>query len=139
MRNGDQQLYPCLLFLVLLFHQSRADVGTAGFYNPPYLPTACYGRDASKFPADNLFAAAGEGIWDNGAACGRIYTVRCLSAARLRNACVPGRRVQVTIVDRAATSVSRPSTSRATLVLNVNAFRMIASPAAADVNVEFLQ
>nr|GEY93211.1 RNA-directed DNA polymerase, eukaryota, reverse transcriptase zinc-binding domain protein [Tanacetum cinerariifolium] len=31
---------------------------------------ACYGYDSSQFPSKNLFAAAGDRIWDNGAACG---------------------------------------------------------------------
>uniref|UniRef100_A0A7N2L7J4 Expansin-like EG45 domain-containing protein n=1 Tax=Quercus lobata TaxID=97700 RepID=A0A7N2L7J4_QUELO len=53
-----------------------SDVGTAALYSPPYSPTACYGSDASQFPSSNLFAAAGDGIWNNGAACGRLYLVR---------------------------------------------------------------
>uniref|UniRef100_A0A7N2L528 Uncharacterized protein n=1 Tax=Quercus lobata TaxID=97700 RepID=A0A7N2L528_QUELO len=55
-------LVPLLFFL---FHTSYGEVGTAALYSPPYSPTACYGSDASQFPSRNLFAAAGDGIWDN--------------------------------------------------------------------------
>ncbi|KAJ6924696.1 hypothetical protein NC652_017847 [Populus alba x Populus x berolinensis] len=82
----------------------------------PYLPTACYGNSSSQFPSSNLFAAAGEGIWDNGAACGRQYLVRCISAAVPRT-CLPDQMVQVRIVDRAQTSRSEPSSDGVTIVL----------------------
>ncbi|KAH0989634.1 hypothetical protein GBA52_001117 [Prunus armeniaca] len=77
------------LFLSALFRSSQADVGSAAHYSPPYLPTACRGSDPSQFPSSNLFGSAGEGIWDNGAACGRQYLVRCISAPVL-GTCVPG-------------------------------------------------
>ncbi|RVX11105.1 hypothetical protein CK203_013325 [Vitis vinifera] len=80
----------CCLFLldflfisVFFINSCQGDVGTAAQYNPPYLPTICYGNDASEFPSSNLFAAAGDGIWDNGASCGRQYLVRCISARSL--------------------------------------------------------
>ncbi|XP_058074587.1 EG45-like domain containing protein [Magnolia sinica] len=134
-----QHLFSWLSFFIALLHNSHADVGTAAFYKPPYLPTACYGNDASQFPANNLFAAASEGIWDNGASCGRQYLVRCLSAATPRNACVVGQTIQVRIVDRAATSGSRPSVSGTTMVLSVNAFGMIANGSPTEINIEFQQ
>nr|QDH43455.1 plant natriuretic peptide-like 14 [Venturia inaequalis] len=55
------------------------DVGRATTYKPPYLPTKCYGNRKDQFPPGNYFAAAGPGIWDNGAACGRTYEITCLS------------------------------------------------------------
>ncbi|XP_058075617.1 EG45-like domain containing protein [Magnolia sinica] len=123
-----QHLLSWLSFLMALFlHHSRAEVGTAAFYNPPYIPTACYGNDTSQLLENNLFAAAGEGIWDNGASCGRQLLVQRFSAATPRNVCVVGQTIQVRIVDRAATSGSRPSVSGTTIVLSVNAFRMIAN------------
>nr|GFB61894.1 hypothetical protein [Tanacetum cinerariifolium] len=82
-----------------LFDAVCCEVGTASMYNPPYTPTACYGNDASQFPSSNLFAAAGEGIWDNGAACGRQYLVKCISAVIPRT-CILGQTIQVRIVDR---------------------------------------
>ncbi|KAL0323909.1 UNVERIFIED_CONTAM: EG45-like domain containing protein [Sesamum calycinum] len=101
-----------LWFLLLLLGPelrfSLADIGTASQYTPPYIPTACYGSDMSQFPTSSLFAAAGEGIWDNGAACGRQYLVKCISAA-VPKTCVEGQTIQVKIVDRAITLVSPPS------------------------------
>ncbi|KAF3976537.1 hypothetical protein ACB098_01G113900 [Castanea mollissima] len=134
------QLFFQSLFVILavLFYLSHADVGTAAQYKTPYLPTACYGNDASQFPSSNLFASAGEGIWDNGAACGRQYLVRCISAAQPRT-CKPGQTIQIKIVDRALTSVSRPSRNGATMVLSTTAFGMIANPSASFINIEFQQ
>merc|ERR1712137_347320 len=110
-----------LLFLITqLFYVSFCDVGTAAHYKPPYLPTACYGSNPAQFPSSNLFASAGEGIWDNGAACGRQYLVRCISAAA-QGTCIPGQTIQIKIVDRAQTSVSRPSRGGPTLVLSTTA------------------
>ncbi|KAI4379768.1 hypothetical protein MLD38_006022 [Melastoma candidum] len=129
-----------LLFLVLLMklQVSHADVGTAAQYSPPYTPTACYGYDPSQFPSSFLFAAAGEGIWDNGAACGRQYLVRCISGA-YPGICDPTQMVQVRIVDLALTAKSRPSASGATIVLSNTAFKSTANPNAASVNIEYIQ
>ncbi|EOY31422.1 hypothetical protein QUC31_019788 [Theobroma cacao] len=136
---SKQQPWPfIILLLTTLFHLSYGDVGAAAHYSPPYIPTACFGNDASQFPSSNLFAAAGEGIWDNGASCGRQYLVRCISAATPRT-CKPGQTIQVRIVDRAETSVSRPSSNGATIVLSTTAFGAIANPSAASVNIEFQQ
>ncbi|KAH1244826.1 EG45-like domain containing protein 2 [Glycine soja] len=115
-----------LILSTLFIHYSLADVGTAAQYGPPFLPTTCFGRDASQFPSSNMFAAAGEGIWDNGAACGRQYQVRCISAAAPRT-CVPGQTIQIKIVDRAQSSVSRPSLGGTSMVLSVTAFQAIAN------------
>lgn len=97
--------------------------------------SACYGNDASQFPSSNLFAAAGEGIWDNGAACGRQYLVKCISAAIPRT-CIPGQTIEVRIIDRAQTSVSRPTRAGSTMVLSDTAFSTIAHQIA-SINIEF--
>ncbi|KAF2303856.1 hypothetical protein GH714_023901 [Hevea brasiliensis] len=58
------------------------DIGTATSYDPPYIPTRCNGNGQDQFPPGNLFVAVSEGLWDNGAACGRrtgfnyIYPIR---------------------------------------------------------------
>ncbi|MED6110023.1 hypothetical protein PIB30_039018 [Stylosanthes scabra] len=112
------------------FPSCRADVGTAASYSAPYLPSACYGREATEFPSSNLFAAAGDGIWDNGAACGRQYLVRCISAAQPRT-CIPDQSIQIKIVDYAPTAT--------TLVLSDKAFGSLANTSAALINIEFQQ
>ncbi|KAK9274394.1 hypothetical protein L1049_019208 [Liquidambar formosana] len=129
-----------LLFLSILqfFHVSHADLGTAAQYSGPYIPTACYGKDSSQFPSSNLFASAGEGIWDNGAACGRQYLVWCISAV-VPKTCIPGQTIQVEIIDRALSSASRPSNNGATIVLSNTAFGTIANASASSINVEYLQ
>ncbi|KAG9459735.1 hypothetical protein H6P81_004243 [Aristolochia fimbriata] len=123
-----------LLFLLPVFHVSVADVGTAAQYSSPYLPTACYGYDSSSFPANGLFAAAADGIWDNGAACGREYLVRCLS-----DACTSDDTIQVTIVDYSGSSVSRPSATGTIMVLSAATFSNIADRSASQINIEFQQ
>jgi len=100
--------------------------------------TVCYGSDASQFPAYGLFAAAGEGVWDNGASCGREYAVRCLSSAMPR-ACTTGQTIQVKVVDRASMLNSMPSRNGTTLVLSAAAFQMFANKAAGVINIEFTQ
>ncbi|KAG6772762.1 hypothetical protein NC652_017854 [Populus alba x Populus x berolinensis] len=135
---GTTSLSLLILLLATLFELSYGDVGTCAHYSAPYLPTACYGNSSSQFPSSNLFAAAGEGIWDNGAACGRQYLVRCISAAVPRT-CLPDQMVQVRIVDRAQTSRSEPSSDGVTIVLATPAFGTIADPSAPSINVEFQQ
>ncbi|KAL6212127.1 hypothetical protein ACLB2K_017348 [Fragaria x ananassa] len=132
------EFYMDLALKLALFRSSQANVGTAAQYRPPYLPTSCFGSDASQFPSSNLFGSAGEGIWDNGAACGRQYLVSCISAA-VPKTCIPGKTIQIKIVDRALSSVSRPSRNDATMVLSTTAFAAIANSSASFVNVEFQQ
>ncbi|KAL6579775.1 hypothetical protein OROMI_007799 [Orobanche minor] len=127
-----------LLCLVLFIQSSHADVGTAAHYRPPFLPTECFGGDASQFPSSNMFGSAGEGIWDNGAACGRLYEVRCISAAVPRT-CIPGQTIQIKIVDRAQSSVSRPSSADTSMVLSTTAFQIIANVSESLINIEFQQ
>ncbi|GAB2289235.1 hypothetical protein Dimus_023540 [Dionaea muscipula] len=120
----------------LLIQPSHADVGTASAYSPPYVPNACYGYDVSLFPSDNLIAAAGNGIWDNGAACGRQYLVRCISS-EVAGGCVEGATVEISIVDVAAAAAAAATT----MVLSNTAFGMIANPSLTNdgINIEFQQ
>nr|GMD89914.1 EG45-like domain containing protein [Ipomoea batatas] len=127
-----------LYYLFLLLHLSLADIGTTSQYSPPYTPTACFGSDRSQFPSSNYFAAAGEGIWDNGASCGRQYLVSCISSV-LPKACKKDQTIQIKIVDRAQTSVSRPTKPGTTMVLSNAAFAAIADPSATSLNIEFQQ
>ncbi|KAJ0090149.1 hypothetical protein Patl1_12786 [Pistacia atlantica] len=78
----------------------------------------------------------GDGLWDNGAACGTHYRVRCISSSGT-HACVPGGKVvTVKIVDNARTSVSRP-TAPSTIALSETAFTAIAKSSAKSLNIEF--
>ncbi|KAI5683366.1 hypothetical protein M9H77_04594 [Catharanthus roseus] len=126
-------------FLAYNSHPSHADVGTAARYSPPYSPTACYGSEPTQFPSSNLFAAAGEGVWDNGASCGRQYLVRCISS-RLPGTCVPaGKTIQIIIVDYSRLAISPPSAPAKTIVLSDSAFAAIANSTADSINIDFQQ
>lgn len=103
-----------------------------------YIASGCYGSDATEFPTSNLFAAAGDGIWDNGAACGRQYLVRCISAEQPRT-CIPEQSIQIKIVDYASTAVSPPSAAGTAMVLSDKAFATIANASASLINIEFQQ
>ncbi|XP_027333680.1 putative EG45-like domain containing protein 1 [Abrus precatorius] len=102
------------------------------------IASGCYGSEASQFPSSNLFAAAGDGIWDNGAACGRQYMVRCISAEQPKT-CVPDQSIQIKIVDYADTAVSPSSAGGTTIVLSDKAFGTIANTSATLINIEFQQ
>ncbi|XVF34732.1 hypothetical protein REPUB_Repub18cG0084500 [Reevesia pubescens] len=132
------QLLPFLLILSQLSHFTQADVGTASQYSPPYLPTACFADDQTQFPSSNLFAAAGDGIWDNGASCGRQYLVRCISASQ-PGTCVTDQTIQVEIVDYAPTAKSQASAQSTTIVLSETAFSGITNIAVDSINIEFQQ
>ncbi|XP_020587256.1 EG45-like domain containing protein [Phalaenopsis equestris] len=135
-------MHPPLILLLLLLPSlfllpfSAADVGTAASYTPPYLPTACYGDNRSPLPADAAFAAAGTGIWDNGASCGRRYVVRCLSSSTPA-ACISDATVVVTVVDEADGLGSRQSTERTSMALSLAAYEQIATLNAPAINIEF--
>ncbi|KAM6584501.1 hypothetical protein CsatB_011503 [Cannabis sativa] len=135
---------PLLFILIVLFvfqtnlHTTHGDVGTSAHYSPPYIPTACYDRDSSQFPSSNLFGAAGDAIWDNGASCGRQYQVRCISASQ-PGTCIPDKTILVKIVDYAGSLVSAPSATGTTMVLSQTAFAAIANPTASSINIEFQQ
>ena len=147
MCTSEQRLQwlPLVIFLVSLFfniHTSYADVGTAALYSPPYLPTACYGiRDASQFPSSNLFAAAGDGIWANGTACGRKYLVKCITTTSTPHACNQNQTIQIKIVDHIGQEASVLSAYNTTLFLSPTAFATIAnsSTASSYINIEFEQ
>ncbi|GMH30710.1 hypothetical protein Nepgr_032553 [Nepenthes gracilis] len=123
------QLLLISFFIAELLHPCHGEFGTASKYGPPYVPTVCYGNDKSVFPSNNLFAAAGDSVWDNGAACGRRYLVRCLSAAVPR-VCLNAS-IEIPILDYAGDSV------RSTMVLSKTAFAKIATPKADSMNIEF--
>ncbi|RWR73327.1 EG45-like domain-containing protein [Cinnamomum micranthum f. kanehirae] len=117
----------------LLAHVRLAmgDVGTAQSYSPPYLPTKCQGSSREQFPGDGLFVAASDGIWDNGAACGRKYRLRCLSG--LKRPCKEDT-ITVEVVD-----VCRLDPCPATMVLSNKAFDAISKIPYAKINVEYAQ
>uniref|UniRef100_A0A0D6R0K7 Expansin-like EG45 domain-containing protein n=1 Tax=Araucaria cunninghamii TaxID=56994 RepID=A0A0D6R0K7_ARACU len=110
------------------------DQGTATFYTPPYVPSACYGYDQSQFPAGNLFAAASDAIWDNGGACGRQYRITCTSGTN-QGVAVPCKSgsIVVKIVDYC------PAGCHGTFDLSADAFADIADPDEGKINIDYEQ
>ena len=97
-----------------------------------YEATKCYGDDQDQFPSDGHFAAVSNGIWDNGAACGRRYRMRCISGPQrpCRN-----RSIVVEVVD-----FCRYNPCRATMALPFKAFAAISIPRyGVRINVEYAQ
>lgn len=134
----------------------HGDIGTANSYNPPYTrkqtlyqvkcvfmevlvfnhllflaATRCNGNRQDQFPPGNLFVSVSEGLWDNGAACGRRYRLRCLSGAK--KPCKDGT-VDVKVVDFCSV---RPCPS--TLLLSNDAFAAISHSPSMKINVEYIQ
>lgn len=58
---------------------------------------SCYGSREDQFPIAYLFGAAGPNLWDNRAACGRIYEVTCASTGGVGQC--TGATIQIKIVD----------------------------------------
>ncbi|KAM7493024.1 hypothetical protein LguiB_027633 [Lonicera macranthoides] len=107
------------------------DIGTATSYDPPYLPTKCDGNRQDQLPPGNLLVSVSEGLWDNGAACGRRYRLRCLSGNN--KPCRSGI-VDVRVVDFCS---KRPCPS--TIVMSNEAFSVISRYPNAKINVEYIQ
>ncbi|KAG6645611.1 hypothetical protein CIPAW_08G133800 [Carya illinoinensis] len=76
-----------------------------------YIPSACFGYEDQGV----MTAAASDALWDNGAACGRMYSVTCTG---LTNQGVP-----------------EPCTG--TLDIAQEAFSQIADPAAGKITIEY--
>ncbi|XP_057799919.1 EG45-like domain containing protein 2 [Salvia miltiorrhiza] len=107
------------------------DIGTASSYNPPYTPTRCNGNRGDQFPSGNLFVQVSEGLWDNGAACGRRYRLRCLSGSN--RPCKEGT-VDVRVVDFCT---RRPCPS--TIMMSTDAFAAVSRSPNAKINIEFIE
>ncbi|KAF5195882.1 Eg45-like domain containing protein [Thalictrum thalictroides] len=104
--------------------------GTATYYTPPYVPSSCNGYQNDGV----MIAAASDAIWNNRAACGRMYRVTCVGPT---NQGVPqpcrGNGVIVKIVDYC------PPGCAGTIDLSQEAFAMIADPNAGKITIEYNQ
>ncbi|XP_054795552.1 EG45-like domain containing protein [Prosopis cineraria] len=108
---------------------ASATAGTATFYTV-YVPSACYGYQDQG----TMIAAASDSIWNNGAACGKMYRITCTSGTNSVPQPCKGGSVTVKIVDRC------PSPGcQATIDLSQEAFSVIANPDAGKVNIDYVQ
>lgn len=120
---------PPTLLLLLLPTTTNADTGNAARYDPPYIPTKCHGSDPKQFPPGNLFVAVNEAMWDNGAACGRRYKLRCISGSR-RGCNVDS--TDVTVVDHCRNC-------RTDFELSQAVYKLLTRRPNAIINVEYTQ
>ncbi|KAF2310259.1 hypothetical protein GH714_007447 [Hevea brasiliensis] len=82
-----------VLCLVSIAHAAQ---GTAVWYKPPYTPSKCFGNQNNGA----MVAGVSDKLWNNGAACGKMYRVRCIEGANLApHPCKQGTSVVVKIVD----------------------------------------
>ncbi|KAL2971122.1 hypothetical protein AAZX31_15G176400 [Glycine max] len=98
-----------------------------------HLEVGNHGGNASRrlgqFPPGNLFVTVNEGLWDNGAVCGRRYKISCVSG---NNRPCKGGSINVKVVD----SCSR-SPCPNTLLMSKDAFVAISHFPHAKINIEY--
>ncbi|XP_073271763.1 EG45-like domain containing protein [Primulina huaijiensis] len=106
---------------------ASAVAGTATYYTV-YLPSACYGYQDQG----TMIAAANRDLYDNGAACGKNYRVKCTGPTNqgVPQPCRNGE-IIVKIVDLC------PGCGTNQLDLSEQAFSTIADPNAGKIQIEY--
>ncbi|KAK8983032.1 hypothetical protein V6N11_055015 [Hibiscus sabdariffa] len=93
-----------------------------------FVTSACFGST----PQDNMIAAAGDSLWNNGAVCGKTFTVTCTGPRNAVPHSCTGKSVTVKIVDHCPGCPSIIDLSR-------KAFAIIADPVAGIINIDYTQ
>ncbi|CAK7339131.1 unnamed protein product [Dovyalis caffra] len=123
-----------LLCFSLCFYSSASaqESGTATFNTPPYLPSKCYGYEDQGV----MVAAASEGIFNNGEACGKYYQVTCVSGTNEGTPfpCFDNGPAVVMITD-----LCPPDSCRGTIDLSEEAFASIADTNSGVINISYQQ
>ncbi|XVF85561.1 hypothetical protein PTKIN_Ptkin17bG0127000 [Pterospermum kingtungense] len=116
-----------LIMFCLISNEAVAHEGTATYYTQ-YVPSACNGYKDEGV----MIAAASDAIWDNRAACGRKYKVKCTGATNQGDPhpCTGKDHVVVKIVDYC------PS-CQGTIDLSKQAFAAIADLDAGKIKISF--
>ncbi|GFP95799.1 eg45-like domain containing protein 2, partial [Phtheirospermum japonicum] len=97
--------------------------------------TKCNGNRQDQFPDGNLFVAVSKGLWDNGAACGRRYRMRCLSGNNK-----PCNNIDATIDVRVVDFCKpRRKPCPSTVVLSTDAFAALSRSPRAKINIEYVR
>ncbi|XP_044470877.1 EG45-like domain containing protein 2 [Mangifera indica] len=126
----QMQIFMILGMILCLTSVAHAAQGNAVFYNPPYTPSACYQNQDHG----SMVTGVSDALWEDGAACGRNYTVRCIGAANeAPHPCHDGASVEVTAVDYCE------EICNGVLNLSQDAFALIADLDAGKVQVEYDQ
>ncbi|KAH6817461.1 hypothetical protein C2S51_002162 [Perilla frutescens var. frutescens] len=111
-----------------LISMASAIAGEATYYTT-YVPSSCYGFEDQG----TMIAAANPGLFNNRAACGRFYKVRCTGPTNnVPNACRNGE-VTVKIVDLC------PGCGPNQLDLSLQAFSIIGNPDAGRIRIDYVQ
>ncbi|KAL6525473.1 hypothetical protein OROHE_015780 [Orobanche hederae] len=112
-----------------LISMSSAIPGQATFYTT-YVPSACYGSEQQG----TMIAAANPNIYNNGAACGRSYRIRCTGRTNdgVLEPCRNGE-ITVRIVDLC------PGCQADQFDLSQEAFSMIGDPNAGRILIDYNQ
>jgi len=107
-----------------------ADSSSQATYYTKYLPTSCYGNDASQIPRDKLFAAVSTDVFGNKEACGAYYEITCKGATSGgSNPCKQNPTVKVKVVDLC------PGCNKNSFDLSKEAFSKIADLDAGRINI----
>ncbi|KAI4295347.1 hypothetical protein L6164_035401 [Bauhinia variegata] len=114
------------LVITSLASTASAIAGTATYYTV-YVPSACYGNSQQG----TLIAAANPSLYNNGAACGRMYRVTCTGGTNNIPTPCRGGSVTVKIVDLCLGCLANR------LYLSQEAFSQIANPDAGRVKIDF--
>ncbi|KAB1201863.1 EG45-like domain containing protein [Morella rubra] len=118
-----------LLGLVVSFISVASAISGTATYYTVYTPSACYGYQGQGV----MIAAANNALYNNGAACGKMYRVTCTGATN-QGVPKPCRgSVTVKIVDRC------PGCAANQLDLSQQAFSTIADPAAGKITIDYVQ
>uniref|UniRef100_A0A7N0UT88 Expansin-like EG45 domain-containing protein n=1 Tax=Kalanchoe fedtschenkoi TaxID=63787 RepID=A0A7N0UT88_KALFE len=116
-----------LAFLIIYFiSNASATPGIATFYTN-YRPSACYGNQDEGV----MIGAASDPLWNNGAICGKYFTVRCTGPTNpYPKSCKGKNSVRIKIVDHC------PGCG-GTLDLSKEAFAAIADPVAGRIKIDY--
>ncbi|KAK3227074.1 hypothetical protein Dsin_006936 [Dipteronia sinensis] len=134
-KNSSLALISLFIVIMSLLCSSSASAessGTATYYTPPYVPSACYGFEDEGV----MIAALSEGLFNGGAACGQYYQVTCVSGTNqgTPHPCLGNGPVTVRIVDKCPAG-----SCRGTIDLSQEAFASIADTASGSINIDFQQ
>ncbi|XP_058113164.1 EG45-like domain containing protein [Magnolia sinica] len=104
--------------------------GTATYYDPPYVPSSCYGNQDNGV----MIAGASDTIWGNRAACGRHYSVKCTGQVNT----LPKPCKETSVVVRIVDYCPSPGCN-GTINLSRDAFNAIANLQAGKIKIDYQQ
>ncbi|GMJ12958.1 hypothetical protein like AT4G30380 [Hibiscus trionum] len=104
---------------------AAATPGIASFYTD-YVPSTCFGMT----PQGNAVAQVDDALWENGAACGKLFTVTCTGPRTVIPHPCTGKSATVMVVEHCPECTS-------TFVLSREAFAFISDPLAGKIDIDY--